>query len=103
GDPPPLVDDLVQPNGLCVSPDESLLYINDADRAHIRVFDVSSDGTISNGRLFAEGIGTGDLSTGELVDGMKCDERGNVWVTGPKGVGVFAPGGEHLGGIEIPV
>ena len=33
---------------------------------------------------------------------MKCDERGNVWVTGPKGVWVFAPGGEHLGVIEIP-
>ena len=97
-----LVDDFVQPNGLCFSPDESLLYVNDTDRAHIRVFDVSSDGTISNGRLFAEGIGTGDLSTGELVDGMKCDERGNVWVTGPKGVWVFAPGGEHLGVIEIP-
>ena len=102
GDPQLLVDDFVQPNGLCFSPDESLLYINDTDRAHIRVFDVSSDGTISNGRLFAEGIGTGDLSTGELVDGMKCDERGNVWVTGPKGVWVFAPGGEHLGVIEIP-
>ena len=102
GAPELLVDDFAQPNGLCFSPDESLLYINDTDRAHIRVFDVSSDGTISNGRLFAEGIGTGDLSTGELVDGMKCDERGNVWVTGPKGVWVFAPGGEHLGVIEIP-
>jgi gluconolactonase len=102
GDLTLLVDDFVQPNGLCFSPDESLLYINDTDRAHIRVFDVANDGTISNGRLFAEDIGTGDLSTGELVDGMKCDERGNVWVTGPKGVWVFAPDGEHLGVIEIP-
>jgi gluconolactonase len=97
-----LVDDFVQPNGLCFSPDESLLYINDTDRAHIRVFDVGGDGTISNGRVFADGIGTGDLATGELVDGMKCDERGNVWVTGPKGVWVFSPSGEHLGVIEIP-
>jgi gluconolactonase len=97
-----LVDDFVQPNGLCFSPDESLLYINDTDRAHIRVFDVGGDGTISNGRVFAEGIGTGDLATGELVDGMKCDERGNVWVTGPRGVWVFSPSGEHLGVIEIP-
>jgi gluconolactonase len=97
-----LVDDFVQPNGLCFSPDESLLYINDTDRAHIRVFDVAGDGSISNSRVFAEGIGTGDLSTGELVDGMKCDERGNVWVTGPKGVWVFAPDGTHLGVIRIP-
>ena len=35
-----LVDDFVQPNGLCFSPDESLLYIDDTDRAHIRVFDI---------------------------------------------------------------
>jgi gluconolactonase len=97
-----LVDDFVQPNGLCFSPDESLLYVNDTDRAHIRVFDVAGDGTISGSRVLADGIGTGDLATGELVDGMKCDEHGNVWVTGPKGVWVFTPAGEHLGVIEIP-
>ena len=33
---------------------------------------------------------------------MKCDERGNIWVTGPRGVWVFAPDGEHLGVVEIP-
>jgi gluconolactonase len=102
GDPQLLVDDFVQPNGLCFSPDESLLYINDTDRAHIRVFDVGGDGTISNGRVLADGIGTGDLESGELVDGMKCDERGNIWVTGPKGVWVFTAEGEHLGVVEIP-
>ena len=37
-----LVDDFDQPNGLCFSPDESLLYVNDTDRAHIRVFDVGA-------------------------------------------------------------
>jgi len=102
GDPQLLVKDFGQPNGLCFSPDESLLYINDTDRAHIRVFDVAGDGTIDNGRVFAEGIGTGDLAAGGLVDGMKCDEHGNVWVTGPDGVWVFSPNGTHLGVVEIP-
>jgi len=97
-----LVDDFVQPNGLCFSPDESLLYINDTDRAHIRVFDVGGDGTISNSRVLADGVGTGDLEAGELVDGMKSDEQGNIWVTGPKGVWVFSPKGQHLGVVEIP-
>ncbi len=97
-----LTDDFDQPNGLCFSPDESLLYINDSARAHIRVFDVASDGAISNGRLLANGIGTGDLQGGGLVDGMKCDELGDVWVTGPGGVWVFSPQGEHLGVVEIP-
>jgi gluconolactonase len=97
-----LVDNFVQPNGLCFSPDESLLYINDTTRAHIRVFDVGPNHALSNSRVFAENIGTGDLATGELVDGMKIDEQGNVYVTGPKGVWVFGTDGEHLGTIEVP-
>jgi gluconolactonase len=102
GDLQLLIDDFAQPNGLCFTADESLLYINDTVHAHIRVFDVGPDHVLSNGRVFAEGIGTGDLASGELVDGMKLDERGNVYVTGPKGVWIFAPDGEHLGVIEVP-
>ena len=97
-----LVDDFAQPNGLCFTADESLLYINDTDRAHIRVFDVGADHQLSNGRVFAENIGTADLAKGDLVDGMKLDERGNVYVTGPEGVLVFSPAGEHLGTINVP-
>jgi gluconolactonase len=102
GDLQLLVDDFAQPNGLCFTADESLLYINDTTRAHIRVFDVGADHQLSNGRVFAENIGTADLAKGDLVDGMKLDERGNVYVTGPEGVLVFSPDGEHLGTIKIP-
>jgi gluconolactonase len=102
GDPQLLVDDFDQPNGLCFSVDESLLYINDTTRAHIRVFDVQGDGTLANSRVLADGIGSGDLSIGDLVDGMKLDERGNVWVTGPGGVCVFDAEGQHIGTVEVP-
>jgi gluconolactonase len=102
GDPQLLIDDFAQPNGLCFSTDESLLYINDTTRAHIRVFDVQADGSIANGRVLADGIGSGDLAIGDLVDGMKLDERGNVWVTGPGGVCVFDPDGNHIGTVEVP-
>jgi gluconolactonase len=95
-------DEFDMPNGLCFSPDESLLYINDTTHANIKVFDVAADGSLSDGRLFAEKIGDGDLAKGGLVDGMKCDERGSIWVTGPAGVWVFSPDGEHLGVVEIP-
>ena len=64
GDLQLLVDDFAQPNGLCFSPDESLLYVNDTDRAHIRVFDVGPDHALSNGRVLADGIGTGDIDDG---------------------------------------
>ncbi len=103
GDPQLVVDqdEYEQPNGLCFSPDESLLYINDTPKAWIKVYDVGSDGSLSNGRMFFEGVGTGDLEHG-IPDGMKCDEEGNIWVTGPGGVWVISAGGEHLGTIKVP-
>ena len=102
GDLQLLIDDFVQPNGLCFTADEKTLYVNDTDGAHIRAFDVQDDGTIANGRVVAEGIGSGDLAIGDLVDGMKLDERGNIYVTGPGGVCVFDPEGSQLGTIEVP-
>jgi len=93
-----LVDDFEKPNGLAFSPDELLLYIDDTDRALVRVFDVNSDGTISNSRIFAELEGEEDGS----VDGMKVDSEGNVYVTGPGGIWIFEPSGNKLGRIDIP-
>ena len=94
-------DEFEMPNGLCFSPDESRLYINDTPRAHIKVFDVARDGSLANGRMFFEGVGTGVIEEG-IPDGMKCDERGNIWVTGPKGVWVISPGAELLGIVLVP-
>jgi len=94
-------NDFSQPNGLCLSPDEQVLYVNDTTRAHIRAFDVAADGTLSGSRIFAKRIGTGDYDEG-VVDGMKCDEHGNVYVTGPRGIWVFGPQGTHLGVIRMP-
>jgi gluconolactonase len=93
--------DFAMPNGLCFTPDESQLYVNDTVRAHIRVFDVAPDGSLANGRLFFSGVGS--AAPGEdVVDGMKVDVRGNVYVTGPGGIWVVDPGGMHLGTIELP-
>ena len=94
-------DEFEQPNGLCFSPDESLMYVNDSPRSEVKVFDVADDGTLVNGRIFASGIGGGTIAEGS-VDGMECDELGNVWVTGPGGVWVFDPAGRRLGVIETP-
>jgi gluconolactonase len=89
------------PNGLCFSPDESLLYVDDTPNALIRVYDVEADGSLSAGRVLLDGIGNGVTEDG-VVDGMKCDERGNIWVTGPGGVWVINPSGEHIGRIGVP-
>ena len=89
-----------QPNGLCLSPDEKLLYVNDSAKKLIRVFNVGPNGSLSGERLFASEIQSPSQSGGP--DGMKCDERGNVWVTGPGGVWVYAPSGELIGKLHIP-
>jgi gluconolactonase len=92
-------DEFEQPNGLCFSPDETLMYVNDSPRAEVKVFDVADDGTLVNGRVLIGGVGGGTIAEGS-VDGMECDEFGNVWVTGPGGVWVVDPAGERIGVIE---
>lgn len=93
-----LVSDFDRPNGLAFSPDEKYLYIADTARAHIRVFEVKPDGTLGRGRVFAE------MKSQEpgAADGMKVDKEGNLYATGPGGVWVFSPSGEHLGTIKMP-
>jgi gluconolactonase len=102
GEPKLLVDRYLfdQPNGLCFSPDERQLYVNDTVQTLIRVFDVEADGSLSNARVLASGIRS-ELEPG-VPDGMKCDQRGNIWVTAPGGVWVYAPGGELLGKVRVP-
>jgi gluconolactonase len=94
-------NDFTQPNGLCFSPDEKVLYVNDTERAHIRAFDVAAGGALSNSRVWAQNIGKSDYNEG-VVDGMKCDEHGNVYVTGPRGIWVLSAQGKHLGVIVMP-
>ncbi|SFK95608.1 gluconolactonase [Paenibacillus sp. 1_12] len=88
-----------RPNGLAFSPDEKLFYMDDTNLQHVEVFDVTEDGLITNGRVFA----TLDTDEGRgAADGMKVDSLGNVYVTGPGGVWVIAPDGEKLGIFKFP-
>ena len=94
-----LVDDFDRPNGLAFSPDETILYVNDTARKYIRAFDVSPDGSISNGRIFI------DMSASKqegVPDGMKVDSQGNIYCTGPGGIWIMEPKGKCLGIIAIP-
>ncbi len=93
-----LVNDFAKPNGLCFSRAEKLLFVNDTIRQHIRVFDVLADGTVSNGRLWAnlEGDKPG------VADGMKVDSQGHIFSCGPGGIHIFTPDAVCLGVIEMP-
>ena len=94
-----IVKDLNRPNGIALSPDEKTLYVSNSDekkRFWMR-YDVSADGSVSNGRIFF------DLANAKeqgIPDGMKVDSRGNVFAAGPEGVWVFSPDGRHIGTIQ---
>jgi gluconolactonase len=89
-----------QPNGLCFSPDETRLYVNDTEQANVRVYDVTADGRLANGRVFASGLR--DSLLPGVPDGMKCDAEGNVWCCAPGGLWVYAPDGRHIGKVSVP-
>lgn len=96
-----IADDFELSNGLCFSPDESRLYVNDTHRAQIRMFEVDAGGSVTAQGIFTAGLTSGRSEDGWL-DGMKCDEQGNVWVTGPYGLWVIDPDGRHLGILRTP-
>ena len=93
-----LTGDFGQPNGLCFSLDEHHLFVNDTERKHIRRFDVTADGGLADGRVWAETTGSGKGAP----DGMKIDSAGNIYCCGPGGIHVFAPDAACLGVIRTP-
>ena len=101
--------DMLNPNGLALSPDEKVLYVDDSRNWELRAFDVQPDGTVTKNRVFFDfkqkapifvdmmkAVGT--TRTGN-PDGMKVDVEGNIYCTGPGGVWIIDPSGEHLGTI----
>jgi gluconolactonase len=95
-----LVDDAFEhPNGLAFSPDESLLYVNDTKKQQIFAFSVDKNKAAQKAGVFAHV----NASYGKgVVDGMKVDSHGNVYVTGPGGIWVFSPNGSPLAVAYIP-
>lgn len=93
-----LIDDFTLPNGLAFSPDESVLYINDSRRGHIRAFDMQPSGILAkySDRVFV------DLRGAEpgVPDGMKVDVEGNVYCGGSGGLWIMDPTGKKLGCIK---
>jgi len=95
-----LTKDLSQPNGLAFSPDGKRFYVDDSKERNIRVYDAAGDGTLSNGRIFGEEPPGGKHEG--VPDGMRVDNHGNLFITGPKGIWVWDAAGNHLGTIVMP-
>lgn len=102
-----VADTLDKPNGLCLSPDESVLYVTDSGANqeagsfypqrphHVVAFDVTGGGRLAGERVFAE-IAPGN------PDGIKVDSDGRVYASSFSGVQVFHPAGRKLGEVKLP-
>ena len=101
-----VADDIARPNGLELSPNEKILYVDDTNGDSIRAFDIQPDGSVRNERAWAkitEGVKKADnrqLNSG--ADGAAIDTVGRLYVSTNTGVQVFSPQGQYLGAIPIP-
>jgi gluconolactonase len=95
-----LVKDLPRPNGIAFSPDEKYLYVNNSEPKKFWMrYTVKPDGTLTDGKVFFDA--SSDTREG-APDGMKVDQKGNVYSAGPGGVWIFSPEGKHLGTLVVP-
>jgi len=93
--------DLTGPNGIAFSPDEKYLYVTNWDEKKkvVMRYESHADGTASNGTVFF------DMTSApgeDALDGMKVDQRGNLYVSGPGGLWIISPEGKHLGTVIAP-
>ena len=99
-----LNQDQTRPNGIGFSPDGKTAYVanSDGSKKVWMAYDVNDQGMFENGRVFYD---VTSVAAPGSPDGLKLDVNGNIYGTGPGGVWIFTPAGEHLGTIqpeEIP-
>ncbi len=93
--------ELTGPNGIAFSPDEKFLYVGNWDdhKKVVMRYEVRKDGSVANASLFF------DMTSApgeDAIDGIKVDQAGNLFVSGPGGLWVLSPEGKHLGTIVTP-
>ena len=93
--------DFQKPNGLCLSLDEKLLYVDDWSDKNIYVLDVQEDGTATNKRIFCT-LNTSGLSGSSGADGMKIDSEGTFYVATSLGIQVINKDGVFQETISVP-
>ena len=83
-------------NGVEVSPDGKKLYVNESVQRNIWVYDINTNGTVSNKKLFKTFTDFG-------MDGMRCDEKGNLFVCrhGKGTVVILSPSGDVIREITL--
>jgi len=92
-----LSKDFTRPNGIAFSPDEKYLYVNDTAKKIIMRFDVQPDGGVKNGQVITD---INSDTTPGAPDGMKVDQKGNIYCTGPGGFWIMSPDGKPIATVK---
>lgn len=97
-----LDDGMKRPNGIGLSPDETVLYVASSDRENleIRAYELDKKGDVGASRVLVTTTRWHEAGDKGANDGLAVDVEGNLWATGPGGVFVITPGGEILGRIR---
>jgi len=98
-----VADGINRPNGVQLSTNEKILYVNDTAGEYVFAFDIQPDGTLKNRRNFAklQGVQKTDTGVNSGADGLAVDSKDRVYVCTSTGVQVFGPKGEPLGTIPL--
>jgi gluconolactonase len=96
-----LIDDLPNPNGVLLAPDEKTLYVLPTGQKQMMAYPVEAPGKLGKGRVFCE-LEQAKAGGNGGGDGGTVDSKGNVYVTSATGLQVFDPAGKRLGTIRFP-
>jgi gluconolactonase len=98
-----LTRELTGPNGIAFSPNEKYLYVGNWDEQRIVVmrYEVNPDAMVTNGQVFFDMTRAIDAER-NAIDGIKVDQQGNLYVSGPGGLWVISSAGKHIGTIKAP-
>jgi len=96
-----VIKDLTRPNGIAFSPDEKYLYVSVSDPNHMvwMRYDVKPDGSVTNGKVFCSAAPSQGAGS---PDGIKVDQEGNLYGSGPGGLWIISPEGKHIGTVTLP-
>lgn len=101
-----VAEGITRPNGITLSPDDKILYVNDIRGEYLLAFDVQPDGTLKNRRNFAKYERTDPVTEGPFklasgADGLAVDSEGRIYIAGLNGIQVLSAKGAHLGTIPV--
>lgn len=74
-------------NGICMSPDQSLLYVADSRTHWVYSYVIQPDGTLAYKQKYFH-LHTPDTADDAGADGVRCDRDGRVWVATRMGLQV---------------